>query len=162
MLKFTKTTGLMVAGGLMLIALSAYAKTQFFNADGTLVMKSVQQKPKLYQIWNTSGQKIALDVVNKASGAQAGYASMFDPHNGSAFVYSGVQPPLIWVCTVPAVASKAAQKMACNTVLKVTNYPTRLLQLKSSDGNYWLFENKPTAEFKSTLKASLASRHLNK
>ncbi len=125
-------------------------------------MKSVQQKPKLYQIWNISEQKITLDVVNKANGAQAGYASTLDPHNGSAFVYSGMQPPLTWVCTVPAVAPKAAQKMACNTVLKVSNYPTRLLQLKTTDGNYWLFENKTQADFKPTLKASLTGRHLLK
>ena len=137
------------------LSLAAYAKPAFFDETGALVMKSAQQKPKVYQLKNISKQKLLLDLVNKPTGAQAGYASSLDPKNAAAFVYSGMQPALIWSCMVSNPPA-AAQKVACNTVLNVSNYPTKSLSLKSADGNYWLVENKPQTEFKQAVKDALA------
>lgn len=140
------------------LAASAEAKTNYFNGDGALVMKSVRSTPKIYQLFNTSSQPLLLAMTNKSSGAQAGYTTSLDPHNAAAFVYSGAKPPLVWVCQIPAKAPAVAQNIACDKVLSVKNYPTKSLTLKSADGNYWLVENKPAVSFKETLKAALVNK----
>lgn len=148
-----------VGAVLMLMSAGALAKNTSFDANGVLVMQSHKAKPKLYQITNIGSQKVALDVDAKAVGVQAGYAVQLDPQHTSVFVYNG-QAPLMWSCQIAVVAPAVAQKVSCQTVLKVSNYPTKHLKLSATGGNYWLLENTATADFKKVLKQTLTDKHL--
>lgn len=157
---FKKCAVVVASGVLMLLAANVEAKTNYFDSAGLLVMKSGHHTPKLYQIFNTSGQKVNMDVDAKPVGVQAGYGTSIDPHNASAFIYGGAQPPLSWVCQVSASASTAAQKVPCDKVLKVSNYPAKRLKLGTDVTNHWLLENKPQTDFAKLLKSTLEDNHL--
>ena len=156
---FKQKRGVVIGAVLLLASAEALAKFAPFDASGALVMQSSKAKPKLYQISNVGSQKVALDVDSKAAGVQAGYAVQLDPQHASAFVYNG-QAPLVWNCQIPAVAPAVAQKVSCQTVLKVSNYPSKHLKLSATGANYWLLENSPTPDFKKALKQALADKHL--
>lgn len=147
-----------VAAGLAVLALVSQAKSAYVDGSGFIVMKNAAHKTQLYRIVNTSDQSIHVDVVAKPVGVQAGYASILDPKNASAFMYDGAKPPLSWQCQSAVNAASPLQKVACNTVLKVS--VVRAKNLKQETSSYWLIENKPQAGFKDLLQATLTHNHL--
>lgn len=147
-----------VAAGLTALALVSQAKSAYVDGSGFIVMKNAAHKTQLYRIINTSDQSIHLDVVAKPVGVQAGYATILDPKNASAFMYDGTKSPLSWQCQSAVNATSPLQKVACNTVLKVS--VVRAKNLKQDTSSHWLLENKPQAGFKDLLQATLTNNHL--